>query len=125
MISGVQRPTQHYSITERDTTVATMQDAARRALSQYCSSFSGVADGLNLKYYPHRSIGSTTSVIVSPVGEGIPRLSSMVNLVTMLNTELDHALDKLGKACTDTAGLHDKRAEHRHQEDGSSTPVGT
>jgi hypothetical protein len=55
--------------------VAAMQDAARRALSQYCSLSSGVADGLNLKYYPHRSIGSTGGVIVSLVGEGNPRLS--------------------------------------------------
>jgi hypothetical protein len=52
-----------------------MQDAARRALSQYCSLFSGVADGLNLKYYPHRSTGITGSVIVSPVGEGNPRFN--------------------------------------------------
>jgi hypothetical protein len=29
-----------------------MQDAAWHALSQYCSLFSGVADGLDLKYYP-------------------------------------------------------------------------
>jgi hypothetical protein len=29
-----------------------MQDAARRALSHYCSVFGGVADSLNLKYYP-------------------------------------------------------------------------
>jgi hypothetical protein len=36
-------------------------------------------------------------VIVSPVGEGNPRLSSMVNLVVVLNIELDHALDELGK----------------------------
>ena len=32
-----------------------MQDAARHALSQYCSLFSGVADGFDLKYYPRRS----------------------------------------------------------------------
>ena len=31
-----------------------MQDAARRALSHYCSVLGGVADGLNLKYYPRR-----------------------------------------------------------------------
>jgi hypothetical protein len=53
-----------------------MQDAARHALLQYCSLFSGVADGLNLKYYPRRSTGSTRSVIVSPVGEGNPRLTA-------------------------------------------------
>jgi hypothetical protein len=35
-----------------------MQDAARRALSQYCSLFGGVADGLNLRYYPRRPTGS-------------------------------------------------------------------
>jgi hypothetical protein len=29
-----------------------MQDVARRALSHYCSVLGGVADGLNLKYYP-------------------------------------------------------------------------
>jgi hypothetical protein len=69
-----------------------MQDAARQELSQYCSLFSGVANGLDLKYYPHRSTGSAGGVIVSPVGEGNPRLSSMVNLVAVLNTELDHAL---------------------------------
>jgi hypothetical protein len=64
---------------------------------QYCSLFSGVADGLDLKYYPRRSTGSAGGVIVSLVGEGNPRLSSMVNLATVLNTELDHALDELGK----------------------------
>jgi hypothetical protein len=57
-----------------------MQDAARRAFSLYCSLFSGVADGLDLKYNPHHSTGSTGGVIVSPVGEGNPRLSSMVNM---------------------------------------------
>jgi hypothetical protein len=77
----------HYSITERDTTEA-----------QYCSLFSGVADDLDLKYYPRRSSGSAGGVIVSPVGERNPRLNSMVNLVVVLNTELDHAFDELGKA---------------------------
>jgi hypothetical protein len=74
-----------------------MQDVARHALSQYYSLFSGVADGLDLKYYPRCLTDSTGGVIVSPVGEGNPRLNSMVNLVVMLNTELDHALDELGK----------------------------
>jgi hypothetical protein len=94
---GAEAFLEHYSITERDTVKAAMQDAARHALSQYCSLFSGVADGLNLKYYPRRSTGSAGGVIVSPVSEGNPRLNSMVNLVAVLNTELDHALDELGK----------------------------
>jgi hypothetical protein len=47
-----------------------------------------VADGFDLKYYPYRSTGNTGGVIVSSVGEGNPRLSSMVNLVAVLNTEL-------------------------------------
>jgi hypothetical protein len=81
---------EHYSITERDTAEVAMQDAARRALSQYCSLFSGVADGLDLKYYPCRSTSSIGGVIVSPVGEGNPRLNCMVNLAVVLNTELDH-----------------------------------
>jgi hypothetical protein len=88
---------EHYSITERDTTEAAMQDAARCALSQYFSLFSGVDDGLDLKYYPRCSTGSAGGVIVSPIGEGNHRLNNMVNLVAMLNTELDHALDELGK----------------------------
>jgi hypothetical protein len=96
-LRGAEAFSEHYSITERDTVEAAMQDAARRALSQYCSLFSGVADGLDLKYYPHRSTGSTGGVIVSPIGEGNPRLNSMVNLAVVLNTELDHALDELGK----------------------------
>jgi hypothetical protein len=80
-----------------------MPDAARRALSQYCSLFSGVADGLDLKYYPRRSTGNAGGVIVSPVGEGNPKLSSMVNLAVVLNTELDHALDELGKVRAEVA----------------------
>jgi hypothetical protein len=79
-LRGAEAFLEHYSITERDTAKAAMQDAARRALSQYCSLFSGVADGLDLKYYPRRSTSSAGGVIVSPVGEGNPRLSSMVNL---------------------------------------------
>jgi hypothetical protein len=64
-------------------------------------------------------------VIVSPVGEGNPRLSSTVNLVTVLNTELDHSLDELSKARTEIAELRAERAERRHQEGGSPAPIGT
>ena len=67
--------------------------------------FSGVADGLDLKYYPRRSTNSAGGVIVSLVGEGNPRLNNMVNLVAMLNTELDHALDELGKVQAEVAEL--------------------
>jgi hypothetical protein len=83
-----------------------------------------VADSLDLKYYPRRSMGSTGGVIVSPVGEGDPRLSSMVNLVVVLNTELDHALDELGKAHAKIAEL---RAERGAPPSGGwfPAPVGT
>jgi hypothetical protein len=84
-----------------------------------------VVDGLDLKYYPCRSTGSPGGVIVSPVGEGNPKLSSMVNLVAVLNTEMDRALDELGKARAEIVELHTERVERRHQEDGSPTPVGT
>jgi hypothetical protein len=62
---------------------------------------------------------------MSPVGEGNPRLSSMVNLVGVLNTELDHTLDELGKARAEIAELCAERVERHHQEDGSLAPVGT
>jgi hypothetical protein len=42
-------------------------------------------------------------VIVSPVGEGNPRFT--VNLIVVLNTELDHALDELRKAHAEIAEL--------------------
>jgi hypothetical protein len=48
-------------------------------------------------------------VIVSPVGEGDPKLNSMVNLVVMLNTELDHALHELGKVWAEVAELRAER----------------
>jgi hypothetical protein len=80
-----------------------MQDVARWALSHYCSVLSGVVDGLNLKYYPHRPSGSTGGVVVSHVGEDNPRLSSTVNLATVLNMELDHALDELSRARAEIA----------------------
>jgi hypothetical protein len=91
-----------------------MQDAARRALSQYCSLFGGGADGLKLRYYPHRPTGCTESVVVSPIGEDNPRLSSTVNLVAVLNTELDHSLDGLSRARTEIAELRAELAERRH-----------
>jgi hypothetical protein len=49
----------------------------------------------------------------------------MVNLVAVLNTELDDALDELGKARAEIVELCAERVEHRHQEDGSPALVGT
>jgi hypothetical protein len=118
---GAEAFSEHYSITKRDTAEAAMQDAARRALSQYCSLFSGVADGLDLKYYPRRSTDSAGGVIVLPVSEGNPRLNNMVNLVSMLNTELDHALDELGKVWAEVAKLRVECAA-QHYLDGGSPP---
>jgi hypothetical protein len=121
---GAEAFLEHYSITERDTAEAAMQNAARRTLSQYCSLFSGVADGLDLKYYPRRSTDSAGGVIVSPVGQGNPRLRSMVNLVVVLNIELDHALDELGKVRAEVAELHAECAPRHYLDGGSPTPVG-
>jgi hypothetical protein len=102
-LRGVEICSEHYSISERDSAEAAMQDATQRALSHYCSVLGGVADGLNLKYYPRRPSGSTGGVIVSPVGEDNSRLSSTVNLAVVLNTELDHALDELSRARAEIA----------------------
>jgi hypothetical protein len=99
-----------------------MQDVARRALSQYCLLFKWVAYGLDLRYYPCRPTGSTEGVVVSPVGEGNPRLSSTFNLAAVLNTELDHALDQLSRARAEVAELQAKRAERRHQDDDYPAP---
>jgi hypothetical protein len=123
-LRGAEAFSEHYSITERDTTEAAMQDAARRALSQYCSLFSRVVDGLDLKYYPCRSTSSAGGVIVSLVGESNPRLSSMVNLAAVLNTELDHTLDELGKVRAEVAELHAQCAAHLYLDGGSPAPVG-
>jgi hypothetical protein len=123
-LRGAEAFSEHYYITERVTTEATMQDAARHALSQYCSLFSGVADGLDLKYYTRRSIDSAGGVIVSPVGEGNPKQNNMVNLVVVLNTELDHALDELGKVRAEVAELRAERATCHYLNGGSPTPVG-
>jgi hypothetical protein len=122
-IRGAEAFSEHYYITERDTTEAAMQDAAQRALSQYCSLFSEVADGLDLKYYPRRSTGSAGGVIVSPVGEGNPRLNNMVNLDVVLNTELDHALDELGKVWVEVAELCVECAARHYLDGGSLAPV--
>jgi hypothetical protein len=123
-LRGAEAFSEHYSITERDTAEAAMQDAAWRALSQYCSLFSGVADGLDLKYYPRRSTGSAGVVIVSPVSEGNPRLNNMVNLVAVLNTELYHALDELGKVQAEVVELRAERATRHYLDGGSLAPVG-
>jgi hypothetical protein len=57
-LRGVEAFLEHYFINQRDTAEAAMQDPARRALSRYCSLFSGVANGLDLKYCTRRSTGS-------------------------------------------------------------------
>ena len=101
-----------------------MQDAARRALSPYCLLFSGVADGLDLKYYPRRSIGSAGGVILSSVGEGNPRLNNMVNLVVVLNIELDHALDELGKVRAEVVELRAECVARHYLDGGSPALVG-
>jgi hypothetical protein len=124
-LQGAEACSEHYSISERDSAEAAMQDAARRALSHYCSVLGGVADGLNLKYYPHRPSGNTGGMIVSPVGEDNPRLSSTVNLAAVLNTELDHALDEMSRDRAEIAQLRAERAERRHLDGGSLAPVGT
>jgi hypothetical protein len=124
-LQGVEVCSEHYSISERDLAEAAMQDAAQHALSQYCSLFNGVADGLNLRYYPHCLTGSTGGVVVSPIGEDNSRLSSTVNLTVMLNTELDHALDELSRVRAELAELRAERAKRRHEEDGYPAHVGT
>jgi hypothetical protein len=124
-LRGAEVCSEHYSISEQDSAKAAMQDAAWHALSHYCSVFRGVADGLNLRYYPRRPSGSTGGVVVSPVGEDNPRLSSTINLSAVLNTELDHALDEMSRARAEIAQLRAERAERRHLEDGSPAPVGT
>jgi hypothetical protein len=124
-LRGVEICSEHYSISEQDSSEAAMQNAARRALSHYCSVLGGVADGLNLKYYPRRPSGSIGGVIVLPVGKDNPRLSSTVNLAAVLNTELDHVLDELSRACAQIAQLRAERAECRHLDCGSPAPVGT
>jgi hypothetical protein len=69
--------------------------------------------------------GCDRGVIVSPVGEDNPRLSSRVNLAAVLNTELDHALDELSRARAEIAQLRAEHAERRHLDDGSLAPVET
>jgi porphobilinogen deaminase len=48
----------------------------------------------------------------------------MVNLVAVLNTELDHALDELGKVRAEVAELRAERAVHHYLDGGSPAPVG-
>jgi hypothetical protein len=124
-LQGAKVCLEHYSISEWDSAEAAMQDAARHALLHYCSVLDGVVNGLNLKYYPRRPSGSTGGVVVSPIGEDNPRLSNTVNLASVLNTELDHALDELSRARAKIAQLRAERAEHRHLLDGSPALVGT
>jgi hypothetical protein len=77
-----------------------------------------------MKYYPRRSTGSAGDVIVSPVGEGNPRLNNMVNLVAVLYTELDHTLDELGKVQAEVAELRAECAARHYLDGGSPAPVG-
>jgi hypothetical protein len=124
-LRGAKICSEHYSMSERDSAEVAMQDVVRRVLSHYCSMLGGVADGLNLKYYPRRLSSSTGGVIVSPVGEDNPRLSNTVNLAVVLNTEMDHALDELSRARAEIAQLRAECTERHHLEDGSPAPVGT
>jgi hypothetical protein len=86
--------------------------------------FNGVGDGLDLKYYPRCLTGIVGGVIVSPVREGNPKLNGMVNLVAMLKTELDHALDELGMVRAEVVELRAERAARHYQDGGSPAPFG-
>jgi hypothetical protein len=86
--------------------------------------FSRVADSLDLKYYPRRLTDSAGGVIVSPVGEGNPRLNSMADLAAVLNTELDHTLDELGKVRAEVAELRAECAACHYLDGGSLAPIG-
>jgi hypothetical protein len=74
--------------------------------------------------YPRRSTDSVGGLIVSPVGEGNPRLKSMVNLVAVLNTVLDHTLDKLYKVRVEVAELRAEHVSRHYQDGGSPAPIG-
>jgi hypothetical protein len=63
-------------------------------------------------------------VIVSPVGEGNPRLNNTVNLVVVLNTKLDHALDELGKVRAKVVELRAECVACHYLDGGSLAPVG-
>jgi hypothetical protein len=51
-------------------------------------------------------------------------MSSMVNLAAVLNTKLDHALDKLGKVQAEVVELRAECATHHYLDGGSPAPVG-
>jgi hypothetical protein len=48
----------------------------------------------------------------------------MVNLATVLNTELDHALDELGKVRAEVAELRAECAARHYLDGGSLAPIG-
>ena len=48
----------------------------------------------------------------------------MVNLVVVLNTELDHTLDELGKVRVEVAELHVECAACHYLDGGSLAPIG-
>jgi hypothetical protein len=48
----------------------------------------------------------------------------MVNLSAMLNTELDHALDELGKVWAEVAELRAECAARHYLDGGSPAPIG-
>ena len=68
--------------------------------------------------------GGAGGVIVLLVGEGNPRLNNMVNLAVVLNTELDHALDELGKDRAEVAELCVECTTCHYLDGGSPAPVG-
>jgi hypothetical protein len=63
-------------------------------------------------------------VIASPVGEGNPMLNNMVNLAVVLNIELDHTLDELGKVRAKVAELRAECVARHYLDGGSPAPVG-
>jgi hypothetical protein len=71
-LQGAEVCSEHYSISERDSSEVAIQYVARRALSHYCSVLGGVADGLNLRYYPRRPSGIEMAMGKYPSGITTP-----------------------------------------------------
>jgi hypothetical protein len=51
-------------------------------------------------------------------------MDNMINLAAVLNTELDHALDELGKVRAEVTELRAKCAVRHYLDGGSPAPVG-
>jgi hypothetical protein len=104
----------HKAPARRSSFAAGMADAAKEALTNFCSMFGPALGDTAYRYFPRRPLTEPSTLVASAAKENNPRLNALVRYVALLNSEYDAVLHELQEQRHLTTAL---RAELGEDED--------